>query len=176
MQDAGRFPDGLDEKNLHGGHLFARHASPLSIILLGSLILLAMFDVAGGRPATPVMRDFGSATLTVETPTTLRNGEFFETRIAIRADADMDDAVLAFTPDLWRDMTINSTIPAAAEETFKEGLLRWSYGPLKAGETLRVKIDGQINPPLFAGNAGEVQLYDGDRRIGRLPMSIRVLP
>ncbi len=176
MHDAGRFPDGLDEDNLHGGRLFARHASPLSVILLGSLLILALFDVAGGQPSTPMQRDFGAATLTVDTPTTLRNGEFFETRIDIRAHADIEDAVLAVTPDLWRDMTINTTLPSPAEETFENGLLRWSYGPVKRGDTLHVKIDGQINPPLFAGTSGAILLYDGKRRVGRLPLSIRVFP
>ncbi|HEY0595209.1 hypothetical protein [Sphingopyxis sp.] len=176
MQDTGRFPDGLGEDNLHGGRLFARHASPLSIIILGSLLILALFDVAGGRPSTPMKRDFGAATLTIDTPTTLRNGEFFETRIDVRADADIEDAVVAFTPGLWRDMTINTTLPSPAEETFEKGLLRWSYGPVKRGDTLHVKIDGQINPPLFAGTSGSVLLYDGDRRLGKLPLSIRVFP
>lgn len=176
MQDTGRFPDGLDEENLHGGRLFARHASPLSIIILGTLLVLALFDVAGGHPSTPIKRDLGAATLTVDTPTTLRNGEFFETRIDVRANADIDDAVIAMTPGLWRDMTINTTLPSPAEETFKKGLLRWSYGPMKSGETLHVKIDGQVNPPLLAGTSGSIMLYDGDRPLGQLPLSIKVFP
>ncbi len=176
MHNANRFPDGLGEENLHGGRLFARHASPLSVIILGTLLMLAMFDVAGGQPSTPVQRDFGAATLAVDTPRTLRNGEFFETRIDIHTRADIEDAVIAVTPDLWRDMTINTTLPSPTEEKFEKGLLRWSYGPMKAGDTLHVKIDGQINPPLFAGTSGSIFLYDGDRRVGRLPISIKVFP
>ena len=176
MTQTPEFPDGIDDRNLHGGKLFSRHASPLSILLLGSLMALALFDVAGGGRSTPVTGDFGVATLTVHTPTTLRNGEFFETRIAIRAEADIDDATIAVTPGLWRDMTINTTLPSPSEESFEDGLLRWSYGPLRAGDTLQVKIDGQINPPLFAGTSGTLNLYDGHRRIGGLPLSIRVWP
>lgn len=176
MPEASDFPDGLDERNLHGGRIFARHASPLSIILLGSLLTLALLDVAGGNRTTPIKGDFGTATLIVDTPTTLRNGEFFETRIAVRADADIEDATIAVTPGLWRDMTINTTLPSPARETFEDGLLRWSFGPLQAGNTLRIKIDGQINPPLFAGTSGAFYLYDGTRRIGRLPLSIRIFP
>lgn len=176
MQGSREYPDGLDARNMHGGRLFARHASPLSIILLGSLLALALFDVAGGRPATPITADFGAAALTVDTPATLRNGEFFETRIDVRADADIADLTIAVAPELWRDMTINTTLPSPAEESFDDGLLRWSYGPMKAGDTLHVKVDGQINPPLFAGTSGAIFLYDGDRRLGRLPMSIKVFP
>ncbi len=176
MQEAREYPDGLDARNLDDGRIFARHASPLSIILLGSLLTLALLDVAGGQPAKPVKADFGAATLTIDTPTTLRNGEFFETRIEVRADTDIADATIAVAPELWRDMTINTTLPSPAEESFKDGLLHWSYGPMKAGDTLHVKVDGQINPPLFAGTSGAIFLYDGDRRLGRLPLSIRVFP
>ncbi|MBO9696254.1 MAG: hypothetical protein J7499_08635 [Sphingopyxis sp.] len=176
MQDAGKFPDGLAEENLHGGRIFARHASPLSVVVLGALLVLALLDVAGGHPSTPVKRDFGDAALTVDTPRTLRNGEFFETRIEVHARTDIADAVIAVTPDLWRDTTINTTLPSPAGERFEKGMLRWSYGPIKAGDTLHVKIDGQINPPLFAGTSGRILLYDGDRRLGQLPLSIRVFP
>ncbi len=176
MEETDQFPDGLNERNLRGGRLFARHASPLSIVLLGSLLALALFDVAGGGRSTPVARDFGAATLIVDTPRTLRNGEFFETRIDVRANVDLGDATIAVTPDLWRDMTINTTLPSPADETFEKGMLRLSYGPLKSGGALHVKIDGQVNPPLFAGNSGAILLYDGDRRIGRLPLSVKVFP
>lgn len=176
MPEARRFPDGLDESHLHGGRLFARHASPLSVILLGSFLLLALLDLAGGGRTAPVKGDFGAASLVVDTPRTLRNGEFFETQVEIEAHTDLGDAVIAVTPELWRDMTINTTLPSPAGETYRDGLLRWSYGPMKAGERLRVKIDGQINPPLFAGTAGSMLLYDGDRRIGRVPLSIKVFP
>ena len=73
-------------------------------------------------------------------------------------------------------MTINTMIPAASEESFKGGAYRFSYGALRAGETLVVKIDGQINPPLFAGTEGEIALFDGERRLGGMPLKIKVLP
>jgi len=55
-------------------------------------------------------------------------------------------------------------------------MLRWSYGPMKAGDSLTIKIDGQINPPLFAGTHGAFMVYDGTRKLGALPLSIRVFP
>src|SRR3546814_4548345 len=84
----------------------------------------------------------------------------------LTAEAPLDDAVIAVTPALWHDMTVNTMIPAPAEESFKDGYFHFSYGPLDAGERLHVKIDGQINPPLFAGTRGEIAVFDGDRRIG----------
>ena len=46
------------------------------------------------------------------------------------------DAVIAIPPSLWQDQKINSQIPAAESEEFKDGVFRFHYGPLKAGETL----------------------------------------
>src|SRR3546814_1697109 len=67
-------------------------------------------------------------------------------------------------------MTVNTMIPAPAEESFEDGYFRFSYGPLDAGERLHVRIDGQINPPLFAGTRGEIAVFDGDRRVGSMPL------
>lgn len=170
------FPDGIDEKNVSGGVGIGRHASPLSILLLGGLILAGLLGVAGGDPSRAIERDFGPAILGIDTPRTLRSGEFFETRVEVRAKADLADVTIAIAPSLWKDMTINTTLPDPADQSFENGLIHWSYGPLKAGETLMVKIDGQINPPLFAGTSGAFFLYDGKNRIGELPFSIRVFP
>lgn len=168
-------PDGISEKMI-SGQRWHRHASPISFIILASIIAFALIGLAGGQPSPVRSENFGAARLEVKTPSVIRNGEFFETRIRIEAARDMSDAVLAISPSLWTDMTINSMIPAAAEESFKGGSYRFSYGKLRAGETLVVKIDGQINPPLFAGTRGDIALFDGERRLGGMPLRIKVLP
>jgi hypothetical protein len=168
-------PDGVGEPIVRRG-FWHHHASPITLLLLGTVLVLAFTGFAGGQPSPRSESNFGSAALSIKTPTIIRNGEFFETDIVIRAEAPIDDAVLAVDAGLWRDMTINTMIPAPADEEFKESAFRFSYGPLDAGETLRVKIDGQINPPLFAGTRGGIAIYDGERLIGRQPIRIRVLP
>jgi len=168
-------PDGIKDP-VHRAQLWDRHASPISFLILGSLLAAAVTGNFGGQPSPRVDADFGVARLSVLTPTVIRNGEFFETAIDIRADEPLSDATLAVEAGLWRDMTINTMIPAAAEEEYKDGEYRFAYGPLEAGETLSVKIDGQINPPLFAGNEGVIAVYDGERLLGRRVFRIKVLP
>jgi hypothetical protein len=170
------FPDGIGNQHSEDQGRFARHASPLSILILGSMIVAAFLGAFGGGRVRPLALESGAAQLTVTTPRTLRNGEFFETRISVLARADIADLVIAVPPGLWRDMTINTMIPAASEETFKQDSYRFSYGPLKRGETLQMKIDGQINPPLFAGTRGEIAVLDGEAPIGAIPFAIDVLP
>ncbi|HEV7311888.1 MULTISPECIES: hypothetical protein [unclassified Sphingopyxis] len=168
-------PDGITDP-VDRAQFWDRHASPISFLILGSLVAAAVTGHFGGQPSPRVDADFGLARLSVLTPTVIRNGEFFETAIDIRADEPLTDATLAVEAGLWRDMTINTMIPAAAEEEYKNGEYRFSYGPLEAGETLSVKIDGQINPPLFAGNEGVIAVYDGERLLGRQVFRIKVLP
>ena len=156
--------------------LWDRHASPISIQILGGLLLAAGLGFLGGQPSPPKAADFGEARLVVKTPTIIRNGEFFETDLTLTARVPLEDAVITVSPALWQDMTVNTMIPAPAEESFEDGQFHFSYGPLDAGESVQVKIDGQINPPLFAGTRGQISVLDGKRRIGAMPIRIKVLP
>lgn len=148
----------------------------LSLAVLGAVMLAALLGLFGGGKARPLVAETTAARLEVATPRVIRNGEFFETRIRITAYEPLDEAVLVVPVSLWRDMTINTMIPAPAEEKADKGAFRFSYGALKPGEVLDIKVDGQINPPLFAGNAGSIELRDGERRLAAIPIEITVLP
>src|SRR3546814_13021689 len=80
-----------------------------------------------------------------------------------------DAPAIEVSPSLWRDMTINTMIPAPAEEFFEKGGYRFAYDRMPRGKRLLIKIDGQINPPLFAGTRGDIAVYDGERRLGAMP-------
>jgi hypothetical protein len=148
----------------------------LALILLSALMLAALLGVFGGGKARSVTIASDAAMLDVHTPRVIRNGMFFETRIRVTARAPIEKAVIAVDATLWRDMTINTMIPAPSEESFTDGAFRFDYGPLKPGETLDIKIDGQINPPLFAGTQGKIALLDGERERTAIPLRITVLP
>ena len=57
-------------------------------------------------PGTP------DATVVVDTRRTLRNGEFFETRLTATAARPLADVTVAFSPSVWRNMTVNTMLPA----------------------------------------------------------------
>lgn len=139
-------------------------------------MLAALLGAFGGGKARNVVADSAAATLEVHTPRVLRNGLFFETRIQATAKAPLADAVIVVPASLWRDMTINTMIPAPSEEKAEKGAFRFSYGAMKPGDMLDIKIDGQVNPPLFAGNRGTIELHDGERMLVRAPVEITVLP
>lgn len=144
--------------------------------MLGAVMLAALLGAFGGGKTPSFVADAPAARLEVHTPRVLRNGMFFETRIHLAAKAPITDAVIVVPTSLWRDMTINTMIPVPSEEKTEKGAFRFSYGAMKPGDTFDIKIDGQINPPLFAGNAGSIALHDGDRSLAHVPIEIAVLP
>lgn len=176
MSEARAFPDGIEHRHASRASWLSRSAGIVSLLVFGALLALALAGLFGGGRSPVRTVEGADVALTVATPATLRNGLFYETRITITARRDIGKLVLAVPPSLWRDMTINAQVPAAAEESFENGRFAFDYGPLKAGDKLEVKIDGQINPPLFGGTRGTIAVLDDKRELASLPLSMRVLP
>lgn len=172
-----RYPDGIDPEHAEvrgfGGRGRRRW---IALALLSLLMLAALLGLFGGGKIRPMVADGPDVRLELSTPRVIRNGEFFELRVRIIARRDVEKAVLAVPTSLWRDMTINTMIPAASEEKFEGGAFRFEYGALEPGETLDIKIDGQINPPLFLGTSGRVAVLDDARELAVVPLEITVLP
>lgn len=148
----------------------------LPLAVLGALMLAALLGAFGGGKSRPLTARATAASLEVVTPRVIRNGEFFEMRVRIEARQGLSKAMLVVPVNLWRDMTVNTMIPAPREEKAEHGEFRFDYGALRPGDVLDIKIDGQINPPLFTGTSGSVALTDGERILARIPLEITVLP
>ncbi len=170
------FPDGIDATHVGPFGGVRAHASPLAFILLGSLLALAMTGMLGGAPAPVTVIHAPAADLQIKLARPLRSGLFFETHVRVVARRDIAEPVLGVDAALWRDLTINSQVPAASDERFKDGQYRFAYPSMKAGDTLEIKIDGQTNPPLVGRLDGSLDLLDGRTRLTSARLSIPVLP
>ncbi len=175
MRQSPAYPQGIDKSHLSakGWH---RHANPASLIGIGLLLAIALAGVFGGQPHPTRTIQTPSATVTLQFPEILRNGEFFEMRATIKAKRPFKDVRLGISSTYWRDLTINTMIPGPSEEGSEGGQYRFSYGPLNKGESVKVKIDGQVNPPMFAGTQGELTVLDGDAVVVNIPVKLRVYP
>ena len=169
-------PDGIEDSSLETGGALHQYANPLSPIVLGTALILAIAGVFGGWPSPTQTSVSDAATLSVIMPRAIRNGEFFEARIQITPRVPVKKLVVGISPSIWRDITINSMIPAANSETSEDGLFRFTYGEAGAGTMFELKIDGQINPSLFAGTEGEIVVLDDRTALVRLPLLMRVMP
>jgi hypothetical protein len=167
-------PDGIRDEHVRPSNGLRRHASPLSLVVFGSVIVLGMTGLLGHE------RDWRAAAagaeLTVHAPETTRNGEFLEMRISVETDAPIGELVIGVESALWEDLTVNTMIPAPTNEESVDGEFRFTFAELEAGTTFLLKIDLQVNPDIVAGNDGTVTVYDGEERIVETPISMAVLP
>ena len=170
------FPDGLDQSHVDRGQGWRSHASILSLVVLVALLGTAMTGMLGGQPSPVYRVEAPAVALTVKTPAILRNGMFFETEIGATPRRPIKALTIAVDRTLWKDFTVNTMIPAPADESFADGRFRFAYGPGEPGKAVVVKIDAQINPSLVGGTAGTVAVYDGDTLLAELPVRMQVRP
>ncbi|MBC2776620.1 hypothetical protein [Parasphingopyxis marina] len=169
-------PDGLSSETHGTIGRFSHHANWLSLLLLGALIGIALSGWLGGGSDEIYSANTRIAHLRISAPAIIRNGEFLETTVSIHARERIAEPAIRLDPSLWRDITINTVFPEPAEQEYASDQVVFSYGSLEPGDELSIKLDGQINPSLFAGTNGAIALYDGEREIATIPLSIRVLP
>jgi hypothetical protein len=179
MTDAGEpeaetFPDGIRDEHATPKGGLRRYASPLALLVFGSVIALGLAGFLGHE------RDWRSegdgVNLTVHAPEVTRNGEFLEMRITVDGASAVEELVIGVDQSLWEDMTVNTMIPAATEETGEDGEFRFTFGPMDAGTTFGLKVDLQVNPDIVGGNDGALTVYDGDTAITSVDIAITVLP
>jgi hypothetical protein len=175
-EPASPFPEGIDATHVGPFGGVRAHANPFAFILLGSLLALAMTGMLGGTPASVTVVHASAADLQIKLARPLRSGLFFETHVRVVARRDIAEPVLGIDATLWRDLTINSQVPAASDERFEGGQYRFAYPSMKAGDMLEIKIDGQTNPPLVGRLDGSIDLLDGKMRLAGSRLSIPVLP
>jgi hypothetical protein len=171
--DEAILPDGVSESCRDPG--IGGWWSIIRLVVIGSLLLVAAIGVLGTGSPEPVRVRTPQAQLVIESPSPLRNGMFFETRVSVRPDQDVQDAVIAVSADVWRDVTINTMIPSPAEEGFDRGYFLFHFGPLGPGEELTFKLDGQINPSRQADHLGSIEFRDGERPLARAAYGIKVI-
>ena len=152
-----------------------RWMTPLTMLLLGSIVVFGLSGLAGGRDQRDTQRS-AEATLVIEGPTVIRNGEYDEMLLTMQAHRPLTNLALEIDADYWRDLTINTMIPAPEAESVKDGVMRFEFGALDAGSTASFKFDAQVNPHRFGPSQGDFKLMDGDREIARLSRSLRVMP
>lgn len=170
------FPDGIDQEHIGAGTSRWPHAHWIALLVLGALMLLAISGALGGGKNTVLDAQGDAATLQIDTPEILRSGEFFEVHITAQARRDIAQPTIAIAAPYWRNLTINTMVPAPAEEQGTDGAFTFSYDALNAGDQLQVKFDGQVNPTLRGGNRGWIELRDGDDPLLRIPLKLKVLP
>ena len=182
MQDMGKEgsealqrPDGIERGNVEPRPGLHRHASHLSLLVLGAVLAAGLSGWLGEKRVALTV-DNAAGRFEILAPAIARNGNIIETRIRVEARKRIGQLVIAFEPGLWREITTNSTVPTAADEGFADGLLRFSFDKLEAGEAFEWQIAQQINPSLNGINRGRVVFLDAKKPLAEVAIAIKVLP
>lgn len=170
------FPDGIGLEHVGWPTGWGRLLRFLPLLLLALILGLGLSGAFGGRTQRDQSWANPHVALALSQPSPMRNGEMFETRVTITPRAPVGELVLALSPNLWRDMTINSFHPEAASADYDAGLFRFSYGPRAANKPLVIILDGQVNPQLRGGTTGDIAVFDGQRRLISAVVKMQVLP
>lgn len=168
------YPDGIEARHVTAAAAWRRHASPLALVALGAVLLMGLLGVLGHERDWRAQAD--GTMVSVHMPEVIRNGEFLEMRVTIETEEAIGELAIGIDQSLWEDLTVNTMIPAATDETSEDGAYRFTFAELAAGARFVLKVDGQVNPDILGGNEGTITVFDGDTPLVSLPLQMAVLP
>lgn len=171
-----RYPDGIRQEHARPQSFLRRYLGWLALVVLAAFLAVAFTGFLGGHPNPTRVAENARAELEINVPHVMRSGEFFEMRFKVRAKAPIEKPVLAVSHSYLRDLTLNTFKPSPAEETSDGTFYRMEFDALEAGDAFEVMIDGQVNPDLFGGTRGRIELLDGDTRLAAMPLELEVRP
>ena len=168
-------PDGIERRHIDPSGRAWRNG--VGLVVFSVAVVLSLFGVYGREHTVAASDGEGGVSASVHLPEVLRNGEFFEMQFRIEVgEAAVEDLTIAVDASVWRDITVNTFIPAATEETSEDDAYRFAFGPMDAGSTFVAKVDAQVNPDILGANSGVIGVYDGEQLLLELPVEIGVLP
>lgn len=167
-------PHGLREVHLRP-KWYDRHASPLSVIVLGLLMVLGLSGWLGRAGLQSQSAEGPAAAFRVEMPAVIRTGDFFEMLVHVHAKQDIRHLELEIEPALWQNITVNGMVPTPDKESGEDRNFSFQFGPLRPGQDALIKVSAQINPRLFGKVEGEIRLKDTGQPLAAMHRSMKVL-
>jgi hypothetical protein len=145
------------------------------LIILAVLPVLGLIDAFGQSPGSTTASS-SVVTLNVQSPTRLRGGLIYQTRVKITPRQDINHAILVFDPNWLEGQTLNTVEPTPTSQGSEHGRLALFLGPIKAGEEWTEYLEFQVNPTTVGAHNGNVALYDGPRRLLSLTRAATAFP
>lgn len=153
-----------------------RWRTAAAVLVLSLVLGLGLTGLLGGGSARHVQARASGLTGELVYDRVVRSGNWYETTLDVQAERAVTDLTVAVDEALWSRMSIDTMAPDAESAEALDGRYTYHFGPVKAGERFRLKLDGQIQPGLMREQAGAVRVLDGERELMALPVELTVLP
>jgi hypothetical protein len=137
--------------------------------------LLALLDVFGQGAVTTSARN-GDATLTVDSPETVRGGVLFTTRLTVETRTELSGAQLALDGGWFDGMQVNSIVPQPSQESSRDGRVVLGLGRIPAHRRVSYYIGFQADPTTIGSRTQDVRLQKDGRTLLTVERTIKVLP
>jgi hypothetical protein len=142
---------------------------------LGLLLAVALLNVFGQRPKDTLAAG-QAADLHVFAPTSLRGGLYYEGRLTVEAESEIEKATLVLDSGWTEQMQINTIEPSPVGEASRDGKLTLDFGHLGAGHKLVVYMQFQVNPTNVGRRSQDVALYDDTSHLATANRTVTVFP
>jgi hypothetical protein len=170
-------PQGLDQAR--HVELDGRRGQPLIrrafMVVLGAIVLLALANTFGQHPSTS-RASAGFATLEVQSPSRLRGGLIFQTRITVHARTAIAHPALVLQKGWFESMSVNSMVPDPTTQTSLDGNVRLAFPRIPAGATSTFWIYFQVNPTNVGRRSEDVTLLGGPGQRLEIRRALTVFP
>jgi hypothetical protein len=145
-------------------------------VILVVFVLLAAGNVFGQRPSSS--RAAGTAaTLAVSTPSALRGGLIFQTRVDVTATSAISHPTLVLGGGWFNGMTLNSVQPGPLDQRSHGDAVTLTYPPLAPGGQMTVWLEWSANPTNLAWSRPEqLTLADGASPLVSVTRHVTVFP
>ena len=139
-------------------------------------VLLAAANVFGQHPSSAEAAG-PAARLAVSTPSTVRGGLIFQTRIVVEARRAIAHPTLILGGGWFDGMTLNSAQPGPSGQAARGDSVTLTYPALGAGGRMTVWLEWSANPTNLAWNRTEqIRLADGGSTLVTLTRHVTVFP
>jgi hypothetical protein len=143
--------------------------------LFGAFTVVGLIGVFGQRTSEHAASS-ASATVRLSSPSAVRGGLFFQSRVEVRALRAIDHPRFVLERGWLEGMQVNSIEPSPVGEASRDGRLVLSYDGLSQGDRLVVWFQFEVNPTNVGHRSYAVELDDGETPITRVGHHITILP
>ncbi len=170
-------PVGIDRDRhlrLHGRtrHVWQRRAA---LAVFTAVPILALLNVFGQASTTDHVSS-PKASMTVDSPSHVRSGLIFTTRITVRTTEHISDMQLTFDRGWFESMTFNGIVPQPSNEFAGSGKVVFDFGSVPSGTEFPIWISFATNPTNAGRHPQTVALSDGDKKLMSVQRTLTVFP